>query len=238
MPARWAPTKVVPGCAATSASNDSISRPCEGNPGPQNDHSGWASSSSSRSLWRSTGSKKAGGSAVWISTGRPSSPAAAKTGAARSSSGSSSSPAASRKPSPSVFQTLSPRAPASAERRSDSRQPLAEVVARRRQRPVELAEGEEAAGVGAVEAVEVRLELGVPAAVEVDRGLDRVAVAELEVGLDARPPRRRGGARRGRRRPSRRRGRASGRGGCGSRSPRSAGARPGCARARSLLAGA
>ena len=155
-----------------------------------NDHSGWASSSSRRSLWRSTGSKNAGGSAVWISTGIPSSPAAANTGAARASSGSISWPARSRKPSPSVFQTLSPRAPAAAERRSDSASSSPKPSPSGGPRPVELAEGDEAARVGAVEAVEVRLQLRVPAAVEVDRGLDRVPVAELQVLARPRPPRR------------------------------------------------
>ena len=97
----------------------------------------------------------------------------------------------SRKPSPSVFQTFTPRAPAAAERRSDSASSVAEGIAGGGKPPVELAEGEEAAGVGAVVALEVRLELGVPAAVEVDRRLDPVVVAELEVGvhLDRPPPR-------------------------------------------------
>ena len=108
---------------------------------------------------------------------------------------------------------------------------VAEPVAGGRAGPVELAEGDEATRVSAVEAVEVRLELRVPAAVEVDRGLDRVAVAELEVGLGARPPSGRGGGRRDRSPSSPRSGPASARGGCGSRSRRSAVARPGCARA-------
>ena len=101
------------------------SRSWVGKPPFAYDHSGCSRSSSSRGLPSTAGAKNGRGSAVWMSTGSPSSPAAANTGAQRGSSGSSSSPPASRKPSPSVFHTLSPRAPAAAERRSSATSPAA-----------------------------------------------------------------------------------------------------------------
>ncbi|WP_241684524.1 hypothetical protein [Actinomadura sp. J1-007] len=87
-----APMNVVPGWAATSPSSASMRRSNVGSPGRPKCQSGWDSSSSSRSLCRSSGAKNATGSAVWISTGRPSSPAAAKTGPRRGSSGRTSRP--------------------------------------------------------------------------------------------------------------------------------------------------
>ena len=65
------------------------------------------------------------------------------------------------------FQSFTPAAPRDAESRSDaaSRSPHPGSLGLR---PVEPAEGREPAGVGAVVAIEVRLELVAPSAVEVD----------------------------------------------------------------------
>ena len=83
-------------------------------------------SSSQRSFVASSGSKNAIGSAMWMTTGRPSSAAVAQSGSSRSSSTATSRPAGSRARSPSSFQTLSPRAPRATESRSRARLGLAE----------------------------------------------------------------------------------------------------------------
>ena len=184
----WQPTcatmKVVPGCAASSASSDCIRRPKLGKSPPQNDHSGFSSSSSSRSLRPSTGSKKATGSPVWMSTGSPSSPAAANTGASRSSSGSTSRPLSSRMPSPRSFQILSPRAPASRDRvrlstRASPSKPGRPIARRSTWQNVT-----KRLGVGAVVAVEVALELVAPEAVQVHDRLDADLIERRDQGAD------------------------------------------------------
>ena len=79
---------------------------------------GWSWSSSQRSLVASSGSKNAIGSATWIVTGTPSSPAAAHSGSSRGSSTATSRPSGSRARRPERFQTLRPRAPAATPSRS------------------------------------------------------------------------------------------------------------------------
>ena len=103
----------VPGHASTSAACASSSRSNVGCTARSPNHqSGCCSSSSRRSLRASSGSKNAIGSAVWISTGSPSSPAWRSTSITRGSSGSTSSPEASRTVRPRFFHTFTPRAPA------------------------------------------------------------------------------------------------------------------------------
>ena len=81
----WAPTNVVRGWRATSRPKAASSSSNGGNPGAsgspagrvgQKCQSGWAWSSSQRSFVGSSGSKKAIGSAMWMTTGRSSSAAA------------------------------------------------------------------------------------------------------------------------------------------------------------------
>ena len=97
----WAPMNVVRGWRTTIASRPSISSSNGGNPSRsgrpggrvgQKCQSGWACSSSQRSLRASSGSKNATGSATWIVTGTPSSPAAAHSGSRRASSTATSRP--------------------------------------------------------------------------------------------------------------------------------------------------
>ena len=166
-----------------------------------------------------------------MSTGSPSSPAAANTGASRSSSGSTRAPLSSRMPSPRSFQILRPRAPASRERRRLSTSTSGVEARAPDGAQVDVAERDEAAGVRAVVAVEVALQLVAPEAVQVD---DRLDVHLVEQSRSARRRRRppRGARRRARARPgrapaSRPRGRASARGGCARRPPaRAAAGRP------------
>ena len=63
----------------------------------------------------SSGSKNATGSAVWMSTGNPSSPAVRRAVTTRRSFGRTSAPVASRRVSPRSFHTFTPRAPRRAE---------------------------------------------------------------------------------------------------------------------------
>ena len=133
----------------------------------------------------STGSKNATGSAVWISTGSPSSPAAANTGASRSSSGSTSAPLASRIPSPRSFQILRPRAPASRERRRLSASASGvEARARPMARRSTWQNVTKRPGMRAVVAVEVALQLVAPEAVQVDDRLDSDLVEQRDQRAD------------------------------------------------------
>ena len=130
----WAPMNAVDGWRTTTASSPSISSSNGGKPGRsgrpagrvgQKCQSGCSWSSSQRSLAASSGSKNAIGSATWIVTGTPSSPAAAHSGSSRGSSTATSRPPGSRARRPSGFQTLRPRAPA-ATRPAGARPRLAE----------------------------------------------------------------------------------------------------------------
>ena len=120
----------------------------------------------------SSGSKNATGSAVWISTGSPSSPAAPTAAPAAASSGRTSAPAASRTASPRSFHTFNPRAPGRDARPSRLVDQASSGVGLEQLAPVDVAERQEAPRVRAVVAVEVGLELVAPAAVEVHDRLD------------------------------------------------------------------
>ena len=119
-----------------------------------------------------------------MSTGSPSSPAAANTGASRSSSGSTSAAALVADAEPEVLPDLeTPRS-----RVARSPQALDQgiaVEARAADRAqIDVAERDEAVGVGAVVAVEVALELVAPETVQVDDRLDADLVERRDQGAD------------------------------------------------------
>ena len=88
---------------------------------PPYHQSGCLRSSSILGLASVSGAKKAGGSPVWMATGRPSSPAAVHRGSKRRSLTAIRRPETSRSHSPRFFQTLIPTAPrCAATRRSRS----------------------------------------------------------------------------------------------------------------------
>ena len=202
---------------------------------------GLSISSSRRSLAPSTGSKNATGSAVWMSTGRPSSPAAANTGARRSSSGSTMRPSLVGDAEAEVLPDLE-AARAGVARAPQARdQHLGVEAGPADGAQVDVAERDETARVRAVVAVEVALELVVPEAVEVDDRLDAGLVERREgsptsaIAHGRSAPRTRSAGSS----PSQSsHSRASGRGGCARRSPaRAAAARPSsAARAASAAA--
>ncbi len=105
---------------------------------------GCTPSSSRRSLRSSTGSKNATGSAVWISTGRPSSPASWNSAPSRGSSGSSSSPGRIAEAEPEVLPHLQAARAAGVALAQRRHQPLLESRLAR-QLEVDVAERDERA---------------------------------------------------------------------------------------------
>ncbi len=223
---------VVPGCAASSDSSDCMSRSKLGKSRAEVRPLGLLEQLLEPLVAAVDRARRTPpGRPVWMSTGSPSSPAAANTGARRSSSGSTSCAALVADAEAEVLPDLE------AARAGVARSPQAldediGVEARAADRAqVDVAERDEAAGVRAVVAIEVALELVAPEAVEVDDRLDADLVERRDQLADVRD---RPGALRpahelGRveRRASRPRARASGRGGCARRSQaRAAAARP------------
>ena len=224
----WAPMNVVRGWRTTTASRPSISSSNGGKPSRsgrpggrvgQKCQSGWACSSSQRSLRASSGSKKATGSATWIVTGTPSSPAAAHSGSRRGSSTGTRRPDVSRARSPSSFQTLRPLAPAATPSRSRPGLHLPEGGVLRPAVVVQPREHGHASGQRHLPALDLAAQPVAPAAIEVDDPLDARRVhraRQLGSPCAWTSPRR-----------------TAPRGGCGHRSPGSAAAAP-RARARAV----
>src|SRR5688572_33190081 len=105
--------KTVDECLETSDLNPFIISIKGGNGGLVNAQSGCAPISSQRSFVSSIGSKNATGSAAWINTGRPNSPAVSQMGLKRSSSTLTNCPLSSLTCNPNGFQIFNPCAPTS-----------------------------------------------------------------------------------------------------------------------------
>src|SRR5258706_7375704 len=85
----------------------------DGNGGLVNAQSGCSPISSQRSFVSSIGSKNATGSATWINTGKPNSPAVSQIGFKRASSTLTNCPLSSLTCNPNGFQIFKPCAPTS-----------------------------------------------------------------------------------------------------------------------------
>ena len=141
---------------------------------------GCSSSSSYRSFVASSGSKNAIGSATWIVTGRPSSPAVAHSGSSRGSSTGDEPPGGVARAQPEQLPDLQPARARSGGRAQSGRLHLAEVGALGPHRVVEPGEHGHPVAEGRP-VLELACERVAPAAVEVH---DRRDVRRVERGRE------------------------------------------------------